>query len=219
MPILTEEQLGRVSRGEPLKPRKGKKAKPLTVAQLARLDKAAKGGGSSSSSGFFGDLSKETAKGLASNVKFSRSRRGRAYTKRAGKGALGKVGGGIASRIARQAEIATGAEASGSALANVGRILKAPVVSGAAGVGVSAGTAAAAALIAGVASYYATTWILGQIAEHKYNNSPEGKRFAAAMAYRKARIDAAAQLKRPLTPQEQKHLADEFKMNLKTIGA
>jgi hypothetical protein len=72
-------------------------------------------------------------------------------------------------------------------------------------------------MLAGVASYYATTWIMDYLAKRKDAGTPEAQRFAAAMAYRKAREDAAAKLGRPLNAAEQDVLATQFKAKLKTI--
>jgi hypothetical protein len=72
-------------------------------------------------------------------------------------------------------------------------------------------------MLAGVASYYATTWIMDYLAKRKDAGTPEAQRFAAAMAYRKAREDAASKLGRPLNAAEQDVLASQFKAKLKTI--
>lgn len=79
-------------------------------------------------------------------------------------------------------------------------------------------TTVAAALLAGVASYYGTTYILDRLAEKKLKNTPEYRAYEAALAYRAARVDAARQLGRELTDAELKYFADQFKAQLKKIG-
>jgi hypothetical protein len=79
------------------------------------------------------------------------------------------------------------------------------------------GTTAALAIIAGTASYYGTTYLLGRLAQSREAKKPAAIKFEAAQAYRQARLDAAAKLGRPLSGPEQKYLADQFKAKLATI--
>lgn len=77
--------------------------------------------------------------------------------------------------------------------------------------------AIATVLLAGTAAYYATTWIMDYLAKRKDAATPSAQRFAAAMAYREARKDAEAKLKRPLNAAEHEYLAAQFKAKLASI--
>jgi len=76
----------------------------------------------------------------------------------------------------------------------------------------------AAAALAGIASYYGTTWILEQLAQKKLANTADYRKYEAANAYRAARNQAAKELGRELTSAEHKYLSDRFKAELKKIG-
>jgi hypothetical protein len=80
------------------------------------------------------------------------------------------------------------------------------------------GTTAALVLLAGVGSYYGTTWILDRLAAAREAKTPSAIRFHAAMAYRQARLDAERKLMRPLSSSEQQYLGSQFKQKLATIG-
>lgn len=80
------------------------------------------------------------------------------------------------------------------------------------------GGTAALALLAGVGSYYATTYIIDRLAAAKEARTPQAVRFEAAMAYRQARIEAARKLGRDLSASEQSYLGSQFKAKLATIG-
>lgn len=80
------------------------------------------------------------------------------------------------------------------------------------------GGTAALALLAGLGSYYATTYIIDRLAAAKEARTPAAVRFEAAMAYRQARIEAARKLGRDLSPSEQSYLGSQFKAKLATIG-
>jgi len=137
---------------------------------------------------------------------------------------LPKAKTATSSYIARQAEIATGAAASKSVAANLVKLARAPVIprvgkAAAGAVGVSAGASAALAIIAGAGSYFATKFVLAKLEERKDKKiTAADVKFQAAMAYRRAREDAARQLGRPLTLDEHKVLAEAFKANLKKLG-
>lgn len=79
------------------------------------------------------------------------------------------------------------------------------------------GSTAALAILAGVGSYYATTWIMNKLAEARDARTPDAIRNKAAMAYRQARLDAEEKLKRPLSKSEHQYLAAQFKAKLATI--
>jgi hypothetical protein len=106
--------------------------------------------------------------------------------------------------------------AAGKALLQIGKTPVSQLVK--AGGALAIGSTAALAIIAGAASYYGTTWIINKLAEAREAKTPAAIKFHAAMAYRKAREDAAAKLKRPLNGAEQKILGDEFKAQLRRIG-
>jgi len=80
------------------------------------------------------------------------------------------------------------------------------------------GGTVALALLAGVGSYYGTTYIIDRLAAAKEARTPQAVRFEAAMAYRQARIEAARKLGRELSESEQKFLGSQFKQKLATIG-
>jgi hypothetical protein len=101
-----------------------------------------------------------------------------------------------------------GVSKTGAALLRVGR----------ASVGASLGGTVALAMLAGVASYYATTYIINRLAAAKEARTPDHIAYEAAMAYRQARLDAAAKAGRELTSKEAAFLASEFKKKLATIG-
>ena len=84
-----------------------------------------------------------------------------------------------------------------------------------AGAGLTAAAVAAAGLAAG---YFGTTYILERLAEKKLKNTPEYRKYEAALAYAAARRDMAARLGRELTDAELKYLAAKFKQELLTIG-
>jgi hypothetical protein len=137
---------------------------------------------------------------------------------------LPKAKKATASFIARQAEIATGAAAKPTVVKNIVALAKAPVITkvgkgAAAAAGVSLGTSAALAIAAGAGSYFATKWVLEKLEAIKDRKvTAADVKFQAALAYRKARQDAALQLGRELTTEEHKVLADAFKAKLKTLG-
>lgn len=81
----------------------------------------------------------------------------------------------------------------------------------------AAGSTAALVVIAGTAAYYGTTYIINRLAQAREAKKPSSVRFEAAMAYRQARMDAAAKLGRPLSSAEQKYLGQQFKAKLATI--
>lgn len=80
------------------------------------------------------------------------------------------------------------------------------------------GGTVALALLAGVASYYGTTYIIDRLAAAKEARTPNAVRFEAAMAYRQARIEASRKLGRELSSSEQAFLGKQFKAKLATIG-
>lgn len=77
------------------------------------------------------------------------------------------------------------------------------------------GATAGLAILAGVASYYGTTYILGKL---RQLTDPEEKAFQLATAYRKARAEAATKLGRALTPEEVKYLGAELNAQLVKMG-
>ena len=83
----------------------------------------------------------------------------------------------------------------------------------AASVGVSA--AAGLAILAGVASYYGTTWIVEKIRKAR---DPAERAYELATAYRNARREAATKLGRQLTPEENKYLGAELQAQLVKMG-
>ncbi len=80
------------------------------------------------------------------------------------------------------------------------------------------GGTAALALLAGLGSYYGTTYIIDRLAAAKEARTPNAVRFEAAMAYRQARIEAARKLGRDLSTEENAFLGKQFKAKLATIG-
>lgn len=80
---------------------------------------------------------------------------------------------------------------------------------------VGVATTAGLAILAGVASYYGTTWILDRIRRMR---DPSEKAFELATAYRNARREAAAKLGRALTPEEVKYLGAELNAQLLKMG-
>lgn len=80
---------------------------------------------------------------------------------------------------------------------------------------VGLGATAALAILAGVASYYGTTWVMGKL---RQLTDPQEKAFQLATAYRKARAEAAQKLGRPLTPDEVKYLGAELNAQLVKMG-
>ncbi len=80
------------------------------------------------------------------------------------------------------------------------------------------GSTAALALLAGVGSYYATTYIIDRLAAAREARTPQAVRFEAAMAYRQSRVEAERKLGRSLSSSEHDYLAKQFKQKLATIG-
>lgn len=80
------------------------------------------------------------------------------------------------------------------------------------------GSTAALALLAGVGSYYATTYIIDRLAAAREARTPAAVRFEAAMAYRQARVEAERKMGRSLDKSEHDYLAKQFKQRLATIG-
>jgi hypothetical protein len=86
---------------------------------------------------------------------------------------------------------------------------------GVGGASVGIATTAGLAILAGVASYYGTTWLLGKL---RQLTDPQEKAFQLATAYRKARAEAAQKLGRQLTPEEVKYLGAELNAQLVRMG-
>jgi hypothetical protein len=100
--------------------------------------------------------------------------------------------------------------------AKAGAYLRQPLGKVAAGGATAIGGAAALVTIAGLASYFGTTYILKKIKGRR--DRLQAMRDAAADAYRASRLAAIEQLGRPLTATEHKALAAKFKAAMATIG-
>jgi len=105
--------------------------------------------------------------------------------------------------------------AADTARRSVARVAATRVAVGAGSATVGLSVAAGLAILAGVASYYGTTWIMGKV---RQLTDPEEKAFQLATAYRKARAEAAQKLGRPLTPEEVKYLGAELNAQLVRMG-
>lgn len=107
----------------------------------------------------------------------------------------------------------------GEAKKAIGGVLKAaPKLGVAAGAIGLKGTAASlgGAALAGIAAFWITTQVLKALERRRL--APGEKAFEAAMAYRRARLEAAATQGAPLTAAQQVVLAGAFRAQLKALG-
>lgn len=129
-----------------------------------------------------------------------------------------KVAQGVAPAVVPAAArtVAAAQNAATAARKSVARLAATRVAVGAGSAAtVSISAAAGLAILAGVASYYGTTWIMDRI---RKLTDPQEKAYELATAYRNARREAAAKLGRPLTPEEVKYLGAELNAQLTRMG-
>lgn len=128
-----------------------------------------------------------------------------------------KVAEGLAPAVAPAAArtVAAAQNAAAAARRTVARVAATRVAVGAGSATVGISAAAGLAILAGVASYYGTTWIMERIRRAR---DPQEKAFELATAYRTARREAAKKLGRELTPDEVKYLGAELNAQLVRMG-
>jgi hypothetical protein len=115
-----------------------------------------------------------------------------------------------------QRTVAAAQTAAATARRSVARVAATRIAVGAGGTAtVGIGAAAGLAILAGVASYYGTTWVMGKL---RQLTDPQEKAFQLATAYRKARTEAAQKLGRALTAEEVKYLGAELNAQLVKMG-
>lgn len=117
---------------------------------------------------------------------------------------------------AARSTVAAAQRAADTARKSVARVAATRVAVGAGsaatvGIGVTAGLA----ILAGVASYYGTTWVMERI---RKLTDPQERAATLATAYRTARNEATKRLGRPLTPEENKYLGAELQAQLARMG-
>jgi hypothetical protein len=114
-----------------------------------------------------------------------------------------------------QRTVAAAQTAAATARRSVARVAATRVAVGVGGASVGLATTAGLAILAGVASYYGTTWVMGKL---RQLTDPQEKAFQLATAYRKARTEAAQKLGRALTAEEVKYLGAELNAQLVKMG-
>lgn len=112
--------------------------------------------------------------------------------------------------------VAAAQNAAAAARRTVARVAATRVAVGAGSAAtVGIGAAAGLAILAGVASYYGTTWIMERVGKLR---DPSEKAFQLASAFRNARREAAQRLGRDLSPEEVKYLGAELQAQLVKMG-
>jgi len=129
-----------------------------------------------------------------------------------------KIAEGLAPALlpAAQSTVAAAQRAADTARKSVARVAAARVAVGAGSAAtVGVGAAAGLAILAGVASYYGTTWLMERI---RKLTDPQERAATLATAYRTARREAAKRLGRELTPEENKYLGAELQAQIAKMG-
>lgn len=129
-----------------------------------------------------------------------------------------KMAEGVAPALvpAARSTVAAAQRAADTARKGVARVAAARVAVGAGSAAtVGVGAAAGLAILAGVASYYGTTWLLERLRKLR---DPAERAATLATAFRNSRREAAQRLGRELTPEETKYLGAELQAQIAKMG-
>jgi len=117
---------------------------------------------------------------------------------------------------AARSTVAAAQRAADTARRSVARVAATRVAVGAGSAAtVGIGAAAGLTILAGVASYYGTTWLMERI---RKLTDPQERAATLATAYRTARREAVKRLGRELTPEENKYLGAELQAQITKMG-